>query len=245
MPSNAATRLRAYPDRASHPCFGREHGRNKGEFKSLGFAMTNRRRSRTRPVSSNARRRCGSDPRDRDDGVRARAIAGRNGGPMGPPDWPRDLGGEPCGRAVRRAPAVGSSASAPWTAMAMAAGLAPCSGGSVVRPHPRLRRQRQRPGIVSAGEFHQRLDPGIHRRVGREQVGKALARVVDAQFHHRRGRAGKLAAVLDLAQRRDHGVGILGQFDRSGVGEQFARSRQRQLAPPATTARPARSARPR
>ena len=40
---------------------------------------------------------------------------------------------------------------------------------------------------------------------------------------------GKLAAVLDLAQRRDHGVGVLGQFDRSGVGQQFARARQRQL----------------
>ena len=33
---------------------------------------------------------------------------------------------------------------------------------------------------------------------------------------------GKLATALDLAQRRDHRVGVLGEFDRAGVGEIFA-----------------------
>ena len=84
------------------------------------------------------------------------------------------------------------------------------------------------PGSWPPAIFHQRLDPASHRRVGGEQVGKAFARVVEAQFHHRRGRARQFAAAFDLAQRRDHGIGVLGQFDRSGVGQQFARSRQRQ-----------------
>ncbi len=43
-----------------------------------------------------------------------------------------------------------------------------------------IRRQRQPPGIMAAGEFHQRLDPGIYRRMGRKQVGETLARVIDA-----------------------------------------------------------------
>jgi hypothetical protein len=38
---------------------------------------------------------------------------------------------------------------------------------------------------------------------------------------------GKFAAALDLAQRRDHGVGILGEFDRAGVGQN---SRERDSA---------------
>ena len=38
----------------------------------------------------------------------------------------------------------------------------------------------------------------------------------------------QLAAVLDLAQRRDHGVGILGQLDRARVGEELALARQRE-----------------
>ena len=39
---------------------------------------------------------------------------------------------------------------------------------------------------------------------------------------------GEFAAAFDLAQRRDHGVRILGQFDRAGVGEIFALARQRE-----------------
>ncbi len=46
-------------------------------------------------------------------------------------------------------------------------------------------RQRQRSGIVAAGELHQRLHAGLDRRVGREQIRKTLARVVEAQFHDR------------------------------------------------------------
>ena len=66
------------------------------------------------------------------------------------------------------------------------------------------------------------------RRMGVEQFAEALARIVDAHFHHRGGRARQFAAALDLAQRRDHGVGIFGELDRAGVGEKFARARQRQ-----------------
>ena len=38
----------------------------------------------------------------------------------------------------------------------------------------------------------------------------------------------KLAAAFDLAQRHDHGVGVLGQLHRAGIGEIFALSRQRE-----------------
>ena len=84
------------------------------------------------------------------------------------------------------------------------------------------------PGSWPPAYFTSAWTREFYGRVGREQVGKALARVVDAQFHHRGGRAGQFAAVLDLAQRRDHGVRVLGQFDRAGVGQEFARARQRQ-----------------
>jgi hypothetical protein len=43
-----------------------------------------------------------------------------------------------------------------------------------------IRRQGKGPGIVSAGKFHQCLHPGIDRWMGRKQVGKTLARIVDA-----------------------------------------------------------------
>jgi hypothetical protein len=48
--------------------------------------------------------------------------------------------------------------------------------------------------------------PRFHRGVGRKQVRKSLSRIVEAEFHHRRRRAAKLAAAFDLAQGRDHGV---------------------------------------
>jgi len=53
-------------------------------------------------------------------------------------------------------------------------------GWQAVRRTGRIGGQREWPGIVAAGEFHQRLHPAVDRRVGREQVGKALARVVEA-----------------------------------------------------------------
>ena len=40
--------------------------------------------------------------------------------------------------------------------------------------------------------------------MGAQRVGKALARIVDAHLHHRRVGVRQFAAVLDLAQRRDH-----------------------------------------
>ena len=50
----------------------------------------------------------------------------------------------------------------------------------ITRRPCRIRGQGQRPGIVSASEFDQRLDPGIDGRVGGKQVGKTLARVIEA-----------------------------------------------------------------
>ena len=105
------------------------------------------------------------------------------------------------------------------------------AGPSFVRAAPRSRlrpRQGERARVVAAGELDQRFDAALDRRVGGEQVGETRARVVDAHFHDRRGRAFELAAAFDLAQRRDHGVGVLGQLDRAGVGEIFAFSRQRE-----------------
>ncbi len=103
-------------------------------------------------------------------------------------------------------------------------------------PHRRLsppsafarRGQRERARVVAAGEFHQRRHARIDRRMGVENIGKSLARIVDAHFHDRGGRAFELAAALDLAQRRDHRVRILGELDRAGVGEIFALARQRE-----------------
>ena len=65
-------------------------------------------------------------------------------------------------------------------------------------------------------------------RMGVEQFAESFARIVDAHFHHRGGRARQFAAALDLAQRRDHGVRILRELHRAGVGQVFARARQRQ-----------------
>src|SRR5215204_308852 len=61
-----------------------------------------------------------------------------------------------------------------------------------------------------------------------EQIGKSLAWVVDAHFHDCGIGANELAASLDLAQRRDHGVRIFGELDRAGVGKKLARARQRE-----------------
>ena len=57
---------------------------------------------------------------------------------------------------------------------------------------------------------------------------KPDARIVDAHFHDGGGCAFQLAAALDLAQGGDHRVRVLGQFDRSCVGEEFARARERE-----------------
>ena len=81
---------------------------------------------------------------------------------------------------------------------------------------------------MAAGEFDQRRDAAVDGRMGVEQFAKTLARIIDAHFHDRRGRARQFATALDLAQRRDHGVGIFGQLHRAGIGEEFARARQRE-----------------
>ena len=88
--------------------------------------------------------------------------------------------------------------------------------------------QRQRPGVVPARELHQRVDPGIDRRMRGKEVGEAFARIVDAHFHDGGIGGVQFAAPLDLAQRRDHGVGIFGELDRACVGEELAAARQAQ-----------------
>ena len=93
-----------------------------------------------------------------------------------------------------------------------------------------------RQGVAArAGRDRGRRRTGPARRSGFRSAGwvanrsaKPVAGVVDAHFHDRGGRAFQLAAALDLAQRRDHGVGVLGQFDRAGVGEILALARQRE-----------------
>ena len=63
-------------------------------------------------------------------------------------------------------------------------------------PFVARRRQRDRAGIVAAGEFDQRRDTSFDARMGVEQFAEAFARIVDAHFHHGRGRARQFAAAL-------------------------------------------------
>src|SRR5262245_2755785 len=72
-----------------------------------------------------------------------------------------------------------------------------CRRRELVRLLRRLQREWAR--IMASGEFDQRLNPGLDRRMRSEQIGETLARVVDAHFHHRRVGSGKFAAALDLA----------------------------------------------
>jgi hypothetical protein len=95
-----------------------------------------------------------------------------------------------------------------------------CRRWELVRLLRRLQREWIR--IMASGEFDQRLDPGLDRRMRGEQIGETLAGVVDAHFHHRLICGGELAAALDLAQRGDHGVGVFGELNRACIGEIFA-----------------------
>jgi hypothetical protein len=166
------------------PCFGREHGRNKGEFNSLA-----RRSGLILPMSLTLLQPCeasfpGPSARGCCDNCchvrqvvsgmlwcfgsiayRAkRGLAGRapRAGMTTPRTWRWSLRRVLCGIA--------------WCAACIAVrivGAAPRAGWhwrrgltgyrlprSIVRLN--IRRQRQRPGIVSTGEFDQRLHPGIH-----------------------------------------------------------------------------------
>src|SRR3569623_918480 len=78
----------------------------------------------------------------------------------------------------------------------------------------RLRRvEGEGAGIVAAGKLPPRCAARLDRWMGVEDIGESDARIVDAHLHHRRVGARQFAAAFDLAQRRDHGVGVLGQFD--------------------------------
>src|SRR6478609_5145566 len=67
---------------------------------------------------------------------------------------------------------------------------------------------RRRPRVVPAGVIHQRVDPGVDRRMRGKEVGEAFARVVNAHFHDGGIGGVQLAAPLDLAQRWNHGIGV-------------------------------------
>src|SRR5215470_1001873 len=88
--------------------------------------------------------------------------------------------------------------------------------------------QRDRARIMAAGKLDQRFDAAVDRGMSREQVGKARARIVDAHLHDGGGRAFQFAAVLDLAQRADHCVGVLGELDRACIGQELALARERE-----------------
>src|SRR5689334_12004453 len=63
----------------------------------------------------------------------------------------------------------------------------------------------------------QRLDPIAHRRVRREQAADALAyRVLDEERLHARGHVQR-GVLLDLAQRADQRIGVLGQLRRARI----------------------------
>ena len=81
---------------------------------------------------------------------------------------------------------------------------------------------------MATGKLNQRRHAAFDRRMGGKKIGKALAGVVDAHLHDRGGCIFQFAAAFDLAKRGDHGVRILGQLDRSGVGQILALPRQRE-----------------
>ena len=204
-------------------------------------ALSERRRSRADRKGASPRQ-CGTRARAHDAGrrrpsartyrrcgaIRAPAsIAHRIRGRSMPCRAPQGPAAAPVGSGMFHGPA--------GSALPRGGGSCPCgacaawSSALIRRPAPLPRRGRiERARIAAAGEFHQRFGAAVDRRMRRENIGKSLARIVDAHFHHRRGRARQFAAALDLAQGRDHRVGIFGQFHRAGIGEKFARARQRE-----------------
>ncbi len=100
---------------------------------------------------------------------------------------------------------------------------APRAGRSAIR-----RGACDRPGVAPAGELHQRRDAVADRRMGRHQGGQRIVRrVLEEQRAHlgRDLRHGGMA--FDLAQRRDHRIGVGGQFHRPRIGQEFPVARQR------------------
>ena len=108
-----------------------------------------------------------------------------------------------------------------------AAALA-CPVAAALPARHRIAARRAAPDRARPRSLHQRLDARVDRGMRGKQVREAFARIVDAHLHHGGGRGMQFAAILDLAQRRDHGVRVLGQFDRARVGEKLALARQRE-----------------
>ena len=154
------------------------------------------------------------------------------GGRSGRNGLSRRRGRPTAGPAVLRQIGVAPGAGSPRR-IARGGAVSPASSAAAGRS---ARDRGRRRSLTSAST---RLSIG---RMGGEQVGKALARIVDAHFHDRRGRAVELAAALDLAQRRDHGVGVLGQFDRRRHRRGIRASATARSGSRPTAARRARSA---
>ena len=155
----------------------------------------------------------------------------------------------------RHWPAAAPSAAACSRARPVSAGIrrrqlsCDCLGAA----HPAHRRRLfflggrriERARIATAGEFHQRFGAAVDRRMRRENIGKALTRIVDAHFHHRRGRARQFAAAFDLAQSRDHRIGIFRSARPRRHRREIRASATAQAGSRSRAARRARSARSR
>jgi hypothetical protein len=71
-----------------------------------------------------------------------------------------------------------------------------------------MQRQREPTLVMAAGKFHQRLDRRFDQRMGRKQVGKTLARTVDAE------------AELALARKTPEGTATSNRLAKGGVKQQ-------------------------
>jgi hypothetical protein len=73
-----------------------------------------------------------------------------------------------------------------------------------------------------------RLNAVLNGGMGGEQVDETGMLVLDAHFHQTGGGTGQFSPAGNLEQRRDHRIGVLGQFHCPGIGQIFARARQGQ-----------------
>jgi hypothetical protein len=80
---------------------------------------------------------------------------------------------------------------------------------------------------VTAGEFDQRFDALFYRRMGIEEVGSVLTRIIDTHLHDRRIGAAEVAAALNFTQRHDHGVGIFLVSSTAPASARYSRERDR------------------
>ena len=86
--------------------------------------------------------------------------------------------------------------------------------------------RRRRPRVLSLRKLDERLDTIVDGRMRCQPSREpALQRVLDEKrFHARRHVERRIA--LDLAQGRNHRIGILGELYRARIGQKLARARQ-------------------